>query len=80
MQPKPAFLKKNPRGEVTEVAYLRKAVKRHTCNEGKEIIPKGETYVEDHINRVHHYSNNRSFKRWQTYRICQSCWKAPILG
>ncbi len=74
----PIFLKKTERGELLEIAYFRKAVKRHSCRECKCLIPVGESYVEDRINKVWHYRDGRSFKRWMLLKICQDCWKAPF--
>ena len=74
----PILVKKTPLGEFTEVAYLRKAIKRHTCQEGGHLIRKGDFYIEDRLNRVKHYADGQSFKRWHIHKVCQDCWKAPL--
>ncbi len=74
----PIFVKKTPTGEFLEIAYFRKAVKMHTCGECKRIIPEGERYVEDRLNRVRHYRDYRSFKVWHIHKVCQDCWRAPV--
>jgi len=73
----PIFVKTIGAGELIEVAYLRKAVKRHICGECKRLIPVGELYIEDNLNRIRHYSFG-SKKIWFVHKVCQDCWKAPL--
>lgn len=75
---KPCFIHTLGNGELDEVAYFRKARNRYVCHECQRMIPVGERYIEDRLNRVRHYRDGRSFTVWMLNRICQDCWKAPF--
>ena len=61
-----------------EIAYLRKANKRHTCKECGSLIPKGDYYVDDHVNTVKRNRVGEGYLVWYRNKICQDCWKAPL--
>jgi len=61
-----------------EFIILRKARKLHQCHECHHGIPKGCSYVEDHINYLMRKRDGGAWKKWYTNPICLLCWRGKI--
>ena len=72
-----------------EYIVLRKAAKSHVCHECKRGIPKGASYIEDHLNYassqrprglMKYVKKNASggYLAYYVNRICLLCWRGEL--
>ena len=64
--------------EGKEFIVVRKARKLHKCHECGHGIPKGVSYVEDHINYLQKRRDGSVWKKWYRNAICLLCWKGRL--
>ena len=62
-----------------EFIILRKANKNHVCHECSQTIPKGVSYIEDHINYLQKSKFDVIWKKHYVNRICLLCWKGEVI-